>query len=58
LEVTTQLTLTPEESALLIHHLTQRIEHLDAELVHTDRRDLQRALADEGSRTSFDTTES
>jgi len=42
-----QLTLTPEESSLLIRHLTQQIEHLDSELVHTDKRDLQRDLARE-----------
>ena len=41
------LTLTPEETRLLVSHLTQRIEHMDAELVHTDRRDLQRSLASE-----------
>jgi len=41
------LTLTPEETRLLVNHLTQRIEHMDAELVHTDRRDLQRSLANE-----------
>ena len=41
------LTLSPEESRLLIRHLTQRIEHLDSELVHTDKRELQRALAEE-----------
>jgi hypothetical protein len=42
-----QLALTPEESSLLIRNLTQRIEHLDSELVHTDKRDLQRDLARE-----------
>lgn len=42
-----QLTLTAEESRLLIRHLTQQIEHLDSELVHTDKRELQRALAEE-----------
>jgi hypothetical protein len=41
------LTLTPEETRLLLHHLTQRIEHMDAELVHTDKRELQRSLAHE-----------
>lgn len=40
-----QLTLTHEEMRLLLHHLGQRVEHLDAELVHTDKRELQRALA-------------
>jgi hypothetical protein len=41
------LMLTPEESRLLIRNLTHRIEHLDSELVHTDKRELQRALAQE-----------
>lgn len=41
------LMLTPEESRLLIRNLTHRIEHLDSELVHTDKRELQRALAEE-----------
>ena len=42
-----QLTLAPEETRLLLHHLTQRIEHMDAELVHTDKRELQHSLAHE-----------
>ena len=41
------LTLTPQESRLLIDHLTQQVGHLDEELVHTDKRELQRALATE-----------
>jgi hypothetical protein len=46
-EAAMHLTLTPEETRLLVNHLAQRIEHMDAELVHTDRRDLQRSLANE-----------
>ena len=42
-----QLSLTPEETRLLLRHLAQRIEHMDAELVHTDKRALQRSLASE-----------
>ncbi len=41
------LTLTRDEGRLLLRHLTQHIEHLDDELVHTDKRELQRSLADE-----------
>jgi hypothetical protein len=44
-EVHMHLTLTREEGRLLLRHLTQHIEHLDADLVHTDRRELQHALA-------------
>jgi hypothetical protein len=40
-----QLMLTPEEARLLLGQLAQRIQTLDAELVHTDKRDLQRSLA-------------
>lgn len=40
-----QLTLTPDEARLLLSHLAQRIQSLDDELVHTDKRDLQRSLA-------------
>jgi hypothetical protein len=39
------LTLTREEGRLLLRHLTQHLEHLDADLAHTDRRELQHALA-------------
>jgi hypothetical protein len=39
------LTLTSEETGMLLRHLARQIEHMDQELVHTDKRDLQRALA-------------
>lgn len=39
------LDLTSEETSLLLRHLALRIEHMDGELVHTDKRDLQRGLA-------------
>jgi hypothetical protein len=39
------LTLTAGEARLLLHHLTQQLEHMDNEVVHTDKRDLQRGLA-------------
>lgn len=39
------LTLTPEETRLLLRHLTERIEHIDNELVHTDKRELQHSIA-------------
>ncbi len=42
-----ELTLTSEEARLLLHHLTERIEYMDAELVHTDKRELQRSLVHE-----------
>jgi hypothetical protein len=42
-----QLTMTSDEMRLLLRHLTARIEHLDGELVHTDKRELQRSLATE-----------
>jgi hypothetical protein len=40
-----QLMLTTEETRLLTHHLTQRLEHMETELLHTDKRELQRAIA-------------
>ena len=40
-----QLVLTPAEGKILIRHLTHQADHLDDELVHTDKRELQRALA-------------
>lgn len=46
-ETAMHLTLTPEETKVLLHHLAARIEYMDAELVHTDKHDLQRALAGE-----------
>jgi hypothetical protein len=42
-----QLTLTTEESQQLIRHLARRLDELDSELVHTDKREMQRALAAE-----------
>jgi len=39
------LALTAEETRLLLHHLAQQIEHMDTELLHTDKRELQRSLA-------------
>jgi hypothetical protein len=50
------LTLTVDETRLLVTHLTQRIQHLEDELVHTDKRELQRSLAREvqGLRTLTD----
>ena len=41
------LPLTREETGLLVSHLTQHLEHMDDELVHTDKRELQRSLARE-----------
>jgi hypothetical protein len=41
------VTLTSEDIDRLVQHLTQRIAYIDGELVHTDKRDLQRALAEE-----------
>lgn len=41
------LTLTPEETRLLVRHLSERIAYMDAELVHTDKRELQRSLVHE-----------
>jgi hypothetical protein len=41
------LALTADEGRLLLRHLTQHIDHLDTELVHTDKRELQRSLAGE-----------
>ncbi len=40
-----QFTFTTDETRLLLRHLGQWIEHLDKELVHTDKRELQHALA-------------
>ena len=41
------LKLTTAEAELLLYHLTKRIEHIDTELVHTDKRELQRSLAED-----------
>jgi hypothetical protein len=46
-EAAMQLTLTTEETRLLLDQLAKRIEHMDAELVHTDKHELQHALATE-----------
>lgn len=40
-----QLDLSLEEARFLRDHLARHIAELDAELVHTDKRELQRALA-------------
>jgi hypothetical protein len=40
-----QLDLTDEEARLLALHLTKHIKHVDDELVHTDKRSMQRELA-------------
>lgn len=40
-----QITLTDEEARLLALHLTKHIKHVDDELVHTDKRSMQRELA-------------
>ena len=39
--------LSPEEQQLLATHLARYIGHLDAELVRTEKHDLQHALARE-----------
>jgi hypothetical protein len=39
------LTFTRDEGRLLLRHLATHIEHLDAELVRTDKHELQHALA-------------
>ncbi len=41
------LTLTAAEATLLATHLGRQIEHLDRELVRTDRAAMQHALARE-----------
>lgn len=40
-----QLDLSPEEARFLKEHLTAHIAQVDNELVHTDKREMQRALA-------------
>jgi hypothetical protein len=42
-----QLTLSPEESRQLLRHLTQRVEQMQAELVHTDQREFRHELVEE-----------
>ena len=39
--------LTTEETELLLQHLAKRAEQMDSELVHTDKRELQRSLAED-----------
>ena len=41
------LDLSPQEIQLLTKHLVRYVEHLDAELVRTDKHELQHALARE-----------
>lgn len=43
----TTLELSDSETQLLATHLARYVEHLDAELVRTDKHDLQHALARE-----------
>jgi hypothetical protein len=45
--MTIQLQLSGDEARLLLSHLSQHLHHLDAELVRTDKHDLQHALARE-----------
>lgn len=40
-----QLDLSREEAVFLSRHLNRHIEAVDAELIHTDKRQLQRELA-------------
>ena len=42
-----QLTLETEEARLLVRYLGQQLEHMDDELIHTDKRELQRELVSE-----------
>lgn len=41
------LDLSPAEIRLLATHLARYVDHLDVELVRTDKHDLQHALAQE-----------
>ena len=45
--MTIQLELSSDEARLLVEHLSQHLRHLDAELVRTDKHELQHALARE-----------
>ncbi len=45
--MTIQLQLTRDEAALLVKHLSRLLQDLDAELVRTDKYELQHALARE-----------
>lgn len=40
-----QLDLSPEEARFLKEHLTAHIAQVESELVHTDKREMQRLLA-------------
>ena len=42
-----QVNLTPIEAGLLLRHLEQHLQHIDTELVHTDKHELQHSLARE-----------
>lgn len=42
-----QLDLSLEEARFLKEHLTSHIAQVDNELVHTDKREMQRLLADD-----------
>jgi hypothetical protein len=42
-----QLDLSPDEAVFLTQQLNRHIEAMDAELIHTDKRQLQRELATE-----------
>lgn len=44
------LELSPEEASLLATHLERHIERVDNELVHTDKRQMQRELANDEQR--------
>ena len=45
--MTLKLQLSDDEARLLASHLERHLRRLEAELVHTDRRDLRHALAAE-----------
>ncbi|MBK9000569.1 MAG: hypothetical protein IPM35_33020 [Myxococcales bacterium] len=42
-----QLNLSPQEARLLVLHLDRHLHRLDADLVRTDKHELQHALAQE-----------
>lgn len=42
-----QLDLSQQEATFLREHLARHLKALEDELVHTEKRELQRALADE-----------
>jgi hypothetical protein len=43
--MTISLELSREEAQLLLDHLASHLKHMDAELVRTDKRELQHAIA-------------